>query len=67
VDLVATYDNSAGNPNNPSTPPKNVTLGMDTTNEMSQAALYYIIETEGTKEKKTADRRAPRFRAAGAG
>jgi mono/diheme cytochrome c family protein len=43
-DLVATYDNSAGNPNNPSSPPRDVTLGMDTTNEMSQAALYYTVE-----------------------
>ncbi len=63
VDLVATYDNSAANPNNPSTPPRNVTLGMDTTNEMSQAALYYTVEAEGTKDRtkdgQAADRRAP--------
>jgi hypothetical protein len=57
VDLVATYDNSAGNPNNPSSPPRDVTLGMDTTNEMSQAALYYTVETEDAGKGKPSPRR----------
>ena len=33
-DIEAVFDNSAKNPNNPSVPPKRVTFGEETTNEM---------------------------------
>ena len=43
-DLVATYDNSTANKDNPSNPPRDAHLGMETTNEMCQVALYYIVK-----------------------
>jgi peroxiredoxin/mono/diheme cytochrome c family protein len=33
-DIEAIYDNSAGNPNNPNRPPRNVYFGLETTDEM---------------------------------
>jgi mono/diheme cytochrome c family protein len=46
VDMVSTYDNSTDNPYQPSDPPRDVTRGMGTTDEMSQVALYYTVEGE---------------------
>src|SRR5690606_28328635 len=34
LEVVARYDNSEGNPSNPSSPPKRVTFGEETTDEM---------------------------------
>jgi hypothetical protein len=42
LDGVWTYDNSAGNPANPSHPPKRVRFGEQTTNEMAIALLDVI-------------------------
>jgi cytochrome c553 len=39
VEIEAVFDNSATNPNNPSTPPKDVHQGEETTNEMLYAFL----------------------------
>ena len=41
VSFEYTYDNSDGNPRNPSSPPKRVTFGEETTNEM--AFLFLMI------------------------
>jgi len=46
VDLVAHYDNSAGNPRNPSSPPKAVTWGEQTTDEMCLCYLGFTIDAE---------------------
>ena len=43
-DLTANYDNSLDNPDNPSNPPRDAMLGMETTNEMCQIALYYTVK-----------------------
>jgi hypothetical protein len=41
VHLEATFDNSAENPNNPNDPPRDVTWGEQTTDEMCIAFLQY--------------------------
>lgn len=43
-DLTASYDNSKDNRDNPSNPPRDAKVGMETTNEMCQLALYYIVK-----------------------
>jgi mono/diheme cytochrome c family protein len=44
--LVAHYDNSSSNPRNPNSPPKKVTWGEQTTDEMCIAFVYYTIDSE---------------------
>lgn len=44
VNLEAVYDNSAKNPDNPNTPPKRVTHGEQTTNEMCICFLQYTVD-----------------------
>jgi copper type II ascorbate-dependent monooxygenase-like protein len=44
--LVAHYDNSKGNPRNPNNPPKPVTFGEQTTNEMCFAFFSYTLDKE---------------------
>jgi hypothetical protein len=44
--LTATYDNSAANPRNPNVPPKLVTWGEQTTDEMCIAFLFYTVDSE---------------------
>jgi len=39
LEMTYTYDNSAANPHNPSNPPRDVTFGEETTNEMAFAFL----------------------------
>lgn len=46
VVMTATYDNSARNPRNPNTPPKPVTWGEQTTDEMCIAFLHYTLDRE---------------------
>ena len=46
VDLVAHYDNSPGNPRNPSSPPKAVTWGEQTTDEMCLCYLGFTVDAE---------------------
>ena len=46
INLTATYDNSATNPRNPSSPPKLVTWGEQTTDEMCLAFLFYTVDAE---------------------
>jgi len=45
LEIEAVFDNSADNPNNPSSPPKDVTVGEQTTNEM----LFGFIGATSTK------------------
>lgn len=46
VDLEAHYDNSSGNPLNPNNPPKVVTWGEQTTDEMCLAFLSFTLDSE---------------------
>jgi len=46
VHLTARFDNSADNPRNPSHPPRLVTRGEGTTDEMCMAFLNYTIDAE---------------------
>ena len=46
VRLVATFDNSAENPNNPNSPPKEIGWGEKTTDEMCIAFLGLLSESE---------------------
>jgi hypothetical protein len=43
IDLAYTFDNSAANPRNPSNPPKEVTFGEQTTDEMAVAFLGVVL------------------------
>jgi hypothetical protein len=45
VEMVYTYDNSAGNPRNPATPPVRVTYGEQTTNEMALVFMSFSVPT----------------------
>ncbi len=45
IDVDASYDNSATNPFNPSSPPKRVLFGNDTTDEMC-FALFQVVADE---------------------
>ncbi len=59
LSLVAHYDNSASNPRNPNDPPKLVTFGEQTTNEMCYAFFSYTLDgehlTKGIKVKDADD------------
>jgi hypothetical protein len=46
LDLTAYYDNSDQNPNNPNQPPREVTWGQQTTDEMLTALLRYTLDSE---------------------
>lgn len=46
IDLVAHYDNSADNPRNPHNPPRLVTWGEQTTDEMCLAYLGFTVDAE---------------------
>lgn len=45
VEMVYTYDNSAGNLRNPATPPVRVTYGEQTTNEMALVFMSFSVPT----------------------
>ena len=55
-DIEAIYDNSAGNPNNPNSPPKVVTFGEQTTNEM---LFGFLGMTSDSKARISVGRSAP--------
>ncbi len=46
IDVVATFDNSADNPNNPNSPPAAVGWGEKTTDEMCIAFLGIVSQSE---------------------
>jgi len=56
VDLVARYDNSAENPRNPTSPPKMVTWGEQTTDEMCLCYLGFTVDAEHVGKGKQAVR-----------
>ncbi len=55
VNLTASYDNSANNPVNPTTPPRNVTWGEQTTDEMCIAFLSYTVDSEHLTKGEAAE------------
>jgi hypothetical protein len=56
ITLVAHYDNSTDNPKNPNNPPKQVTYGEHTTDEMCFAFFTYTLDSEHlTKGKSGGD------------
>jgi peroxiredoxin/mono/diheme cytochrome c family protein len=63
IDLVAHYDNSTKNPYNPNSPPKQVTWGEETTDEMCVAFLGITVDGEqlaaggGSEKVAQAERR----------
>jgi hypothetical protein len=59
VDLEAHYDNSAGNPLNPSNPPKMVRWGEQTTDEMCLAFVAYTRDKEHLAQEATAHAEPP--------
>lgn len=56
VTLTATYDNSTGNPRNPNNPPKPVTWGEATTDEMCIGFLGFTADNEEDPLVKLYDR-----------
>ena len=46
VEMLAHFDNSAANPNNPSTPPREVRWGEQTTDEMCIGFLQWTLDNE---------------------
>ena len=50
IDVDATYDNSAGNPRNPSSPPRRVKFGEETTDEM--CICFFQITTRNAEERQ---------------
>ena len=46
LDMVAYYDNSTGNLRNPNTPPKRVTWGEQTTDEMALCFVQLVVKDE---------------------
>jgi hypothetical protein len=46
LDLVATYDNSDGNPRNPNRPPKEIHEGESTKDEMCNCFLAFTYDAE---------------------
>jgi len=52
INVIAHYDNSASNPNNPSSPPREVRWGEQTTDEMCVAALFYTVDAEHLTQGK---------------
>lgn len=46
LSIAATYDNSDGNPNNPNVPPKDVTWGEATSDEMCLCYLAFTLDAE---------------------
>lgn len=49
--IEAMFDNSAENPANPNSPPKDITYGWNTTSEMLDLILYYLEYKEGDETK----------------
>ena len=47
--MTARFDNSEANPHNPSKPPRMVTRGESTTDEMCMAFLFYTVDSENIR------------------
>jgi hypothetical protein len=46
----AMFDNTADNPDNPTSPPKDVGFGWNTTDEMCNLVMYFLEYQEGDEE-----------------
>ena len=55
IDLVARYDNSADNPLNPNSPPKELTWGEQTSDEMCLCFLGFTVDAERLPQKSIAN------------
>jgi hypothetical protein len=55
IKLTAIYDNSTSNPLNPNTPPKTVTWGEQTTDEMCLAFVSYILDRKPSTQSQEAN------------
>lgn len=53
IDVEARYDNSTNNPRNPSNPPRDVTWGEQTTDEMCIAFMPYTVDAEHLTQGQT--------------
>jgi len=49
IELTAAWDNSAENPRNPNKPPRDVSWGERTVDEMGHAAILYTVDAEEPK------------------
>ena len=49
IELTAAWDNSAENPRNPNKPPRDVSWGERTVDEMGHAAILYTVDEEAGK------------------
>lgn len=61
ISLTARYDNSAGNPLNPNNPPREVTWGEQTTDEMCLAFVGYTVDAEQLSKGSTVPGFLPEF------
>jgi hypothetical protein len=66
LELTAYYDNSDQNPRNPNRPPRAVTWGEQTTNEMCAALLRYTLDSEHLVADPSRTPAAPPANVAGA-
>jgi hypothetical protein len=48
--MEATFDNTSSNPSNPSIPPKDVTYGWNSSSEMMDLVLYYMLYRAGDEQ-----------------
>ncbi len=48
----ALFDNTAANPANPNNPPKAMTYGWNTTSEMMDLVIYYLLPKEADLNKE---------------
>ena len=51
IDAWVRYDNSADNPQNPASPPRTVTWGWETTDEMSELWIGFIPDSPNDRER----------------
>jgi len=59
VHAIASYDNTAENPNNPSDPPRTVSWGENTTDEMYYLPIAYVPYNDGDEGVVFADTATP--------
>ena len=59
IEMLAHYDNTAGNPNNPNDPPIPVGWGEKTTDEMAIGFFYYVLAEEYEQKTASADPKQP--------
>src|SRR5207249_8329767 len=63
IELLAAWDNSAGNARNPNRPPQPVRWGERTVDEMGHAAILYTLDDERSEERRVGKEGRSRERA----